>query len=118
MSVNSYKSLEEGIYHRTFYDKVFCNTKVDRFIDSTVVLISFLFVSGTFVYLIIEGIKQRILYLFIAICIIAYMYCEIKLIRYYRKGELEPKFKKLILGIGMAIIIQCGISILAIRFKF
>jgi len=28
MSVNSYKSLEEGVYLRTFYDKVFYNTKV------------------------------------------------------------------------------------------
>ncbi|ORX54765.1 hypothetical protein BCR36DRAFT_11216 [Piromyces finnis] len=116
MSVSSYKSLEEGIYKPTLYDKIFRNTRVDRFIDHIIIFLVLVFVTGTFIFLIIEGIRQRIVYIFIALCLFAYMYCEIKLVKYYRKGELESKFKKLILGLGFSIVLQCAISICVIEF--
>ncbi|KAG4093018.1 hypothetical protein H8356DRAFT_1338171 [Neocallimastix lanati (nom. inval.)] len=47
MSVSSYKSLEEGRPHRSLYDMIFRNTRVDRFIDISIetlcILISMIF---------------------------------------------------------------------------
>jgi len=117
MSVSSYKSLEEGRPHRSLYDMIFRNTRVDRFIDISIEIIISLFTTGTLIYLVIEAIREQIIYIFIALCILISMIFEAKLVKYYRKGELEPKFKKLILGFGISILLQCNIALFIVIFN-
>ncbi|ORX84767.1 hypothetical protein BCR32DRAFT_276860 [Anaeromyces robustus] len=118
MSASSYRSLEEGRVRFSLYDRIFKNTKIDRVLDLTLEALAILFVLGTFVYLIIVGIKERHMCILIDACLVGYFYCELKLIKYYRKGELEPKFKRLILGIGFSILIQSALSIFIVCKKY
>ncbi|KAG4092433.1 hypothetical protein H8356DRAFT_573750 [Neocallimastix lanati (nom. inval.)] len=117
MSESSYKSLEEGRSHRRLYDKIFRNTKVDRYLDIFIEIIFSVFAFGTVIYIIVEASSKRTIYFFFDASILISLIFEIKFVKYYRKGKLEPKFKKLILGFGISILLQCNIALFIVIFN-
>ncbi|KAJ1923132.1 hypothetical protein IWQ60_004422 [Tieghemiomyces parasiticus] len=76
----------------------------DRLIEHAVGGVVLLFVSLTVLFSIINGFSKTILHLFLGLAVVMLTLCELQLIRWYRMGDLEPKFKFMIVGLGFSIV--------------
>ncbi|MPC09279.1 transmembrane protein 243-like [Portunus trituberculatus] len=77
----------------------------DRMVNIVIVCVTVLLVFITTISAFVSG--SAILDLFFVVCIILFCISHLTLIVWYRHGDLDPKFKKLIYFNTLCIILTC-----------
>ncbi|KAJ3084139.1 hypothetical protein HK102_000752 [Quaeritorhiza haematococci] len=77
----------------------------DKLVENAVGSAVLLFVGLTFIFSLINGFGKSFSHLLLGVCLISFTLITVQLIRWYRLGDLDPKFKFLILTMGLSIVL-------------
>ncbi|KNC98094.1 uncharacterized protein SPPG_06504 [Spizellomyces punctatus DAOM BR117] len=80
-------------------------TSRDRMIENVIGAGVLAFVVLTFIFSLINGFGRSANHLFLGLVLLSFTFVAIQLIRWYRLGDLDPKFKFLILTMGVSVVI-------------
>ncbi|KAI9002133.1 hypothetical protein DFJ74DRAFT_696719 [Hyaloraphidium curvatum] len=81
----------------------------DKLLENVVSGVTIAFVGITVLFCIVNTGKAAA-HFFLGIVLALLASCEVQLVRWYRLGDLDPKFKWLILGLGASLIMLAGIA--------
>ncbi|KAI8994387.1 hypothetical protein BC832DRAFT_592360 [Gaertneriomyces semiglobifer] len=82
----------------------------DRMIEKGIQAAVLGFVVITFIFSLVTGFSTSFNNLFLGVCLAAFTFTTVQLIRWYRLGDLDPKFKLLILISLASLILLCIVS--------
>ncbi|KAL7747825.1 hypothetical protein RI367_006760 [Sorochytrium milnesiophthora] len=82
------------------------DTRNDKLYEKAAETVIFAFAGLTVLFGVINGFAKSAAHLFYALELAALVACEFNLIKWYRLGDVDPKFKYLILGLGGCILLQ------------
>ncbi|ORX96260.1 hypothetical protein K493DRAFT_314592 [Basidiobolus meristosporus CBS 931.73] len=92
-------------------DPLFGGTsRLDVLIEQIVSGVVTVFATLTAIFSVINAFTKGLVHLFFGACVVAFTLCEMKLLQWYRLGDLEPKFKYLILAQGLALLVLCVVG--------
>lgn len=69
-----------------------------------------LFTVLTIIFSIVQGFSKSVVHLFLGASIASIAACLVVLVRWFRNGDLDPKFKFLIAGIGASLTLLCIVA--------
>ncbi|KAJ1983356.1 hypothetical protein H4R33_004778 [Dimargaris cristalligena] len=76
----------------------------DKAIELIIGGVGLFFICLTVLFSLIHGFGKSIIHLFFGLGIVALTLCELQLVRWYRMGDLEPKFKYMIASLGVSLL--------------
>ncbi|KAJ2805888.1 hypothetical protein H4R20_001910 [Coemansia guatemalensis] len=80
---------------------------VERFANAFIISIA----SATQLAALVQGVRSgQFLHVLLGVCTALFAAIEVRLVNWYRRGDLEPSFKYIIFALGFAIALLCIVA--------
>ncbi|KAI8325307.1 hypothetical protein GQ54DRAFT_6116 [Martensiomyces pterosporus] len=80
---------------------------VERYANTFIITIAF----ATVVVSLVQGVLSGVfLHVLLGLCVSLFAAIEVRLVKWYRLGDLEPKFKYVIFALGFSITLLCVVA--------
>ncbi|KAJ2077439.1 hypothetical protein H4R24_005129 [Coemansia sp. RSA 988] len=80
---------------------------VERFANAFIITIA----SATLLAALVQGVRSgQFLHALLGVCATLFAAIEVRLVNWYRRGDLEPSFKYIIFALGFSIALLCIVA--------